>query len=140
MQPRSSVTNPGPTLDARPTIPDAILGPRLVAIGRRLDPARLAEVSVPLPEAAPTAVVPPATEAPAVPAAQAPKASEVGPRAQFGAEAGQDVRAPAPPPAVAEQARPGTVKAKKAEMARPAPSLAAPDQPLVRQAGFRAQI
>jgi len=38
------------TSDRRPAIPDAILGPRVVAIGRRLDPARLAEVAAALGE------------------------------------------------------------------------------------------
>jgi 2-dehydro-3-deoxyphosphogluconate aldolase/(4S)-4-hydroxy-2-oxoglutarate aldolase len=34
----------------RPAIPDQVLGPRIVAIGRRLDPARLAEVAAALRE------------------------------------------------------------------------------------------
>jgi 2-dehydro-3-deoxyphosphogluconate aldolase / (4S)-4-hydroxy-2-oxoglutarate aldolase len=46
MQPPSIVSGS----DRRPAIPDEILGPRVVAIGRRLDPSRLAEVTAALRE------------------------------------------------------------------------------------------
>ena len=46
MQPPSIVNGS----DRRPAIPDEVLGPRVVAIGRRLDPSRLAEVTAALRE------------------------------------------------------------------------------------------
>lgn len=46
MQPPPTVRAP----DRRPAIPHAIAGPRVVAIGRRLDPARLAEIAAALGE------------------------------------------------------------------------------------------